>query len=613
MLERVIQWSIDNRVFVSLAALFIAAAGILALGRAQIDAIPDLSDVQVIVYTEYLGQAPRIVEEQVTYPLTTQLLAAPFASAVRGYSFFGYSFVHVIFEDGTDPYWARARVLEYLNHAAGRLPPGVTPTLGPDATGVGWAFMYALTSDRHDLGELRSIQDWYLKYELTAVPGVAEVASVGGFVRQYQITVDPDQLRAHGVPIARIRAAVQASNSDVGARSLEIAEKEFMIRGLGYIQSLDDIRKIALGTDDRGMPILLRDVAQVRMGPEMRRGIAELDGEGEAVGGIVVVRHGADTRQVIRDVKARLAEVEAGLPDGVEVRVAYDRTGLIEGGHRQPDGQPRAATGHRRADLPRLPAARQKRPGGRDQPAGGHPDRVHRHGPAGAHRQHHVARRHCGCDRHHGGCRHRDGGERPPAPCRRPGPVPALAGHHRIGPGSGAVAVFRAPGDRRVVPARVCPGSAGRQALQAARLHQDLCHGCRGPARADPDPGTGGLPGAWAVVVRPAQPGEPLLQLAVPARSRAGAQIQGRRAVRGGVGAGRHRGAVRPARHGIHAVAVGRRPALHADHLPGHLHHQGAGTAAADRPHHRRFPGGGPGIRESRPRRDGHRSGPPCP
>ena len=331
MLERIVQWSVDNRWLVTLAALFAAAAGVLSLGRAQIDAIPDLSDVQVIVYTEYPGQAPRIVEDQVTYPLTTQLLAAPFARAVRGYSFFGYSFVYVIFEDGTDPYWARARVLEYLNHAAGRLPEGVTPTLGPDATGVGWAFMYALKSDRHDLGELRSIQDWYLKYELTAVPGVSEVASVGGFVRQYQITVDPNRLRAHDIPISRIRDAVERSNSDVGARSLEIAEKEFMIRGLGYIESLDDIRGIALGVDPRGIPILLEDVADVGIGPDMRRGIAELNGEGETVGGIVVVRHGADTRQVIRDVKTRLSEVEAGLPDGVEVQVAYDRTGLIEG------------------------------------------------------------------------------------------------------------------------------------------------------------------------------------------------------------------------------------------------------------------------------------------
>ncbi len=330
MLERIIDWSIHNRVLVVLGGLFVAVAGIYALNRAQIDAIPDLSDVQVIVYTEYSGQAPRIVEDQVTYPLTTQLLAVPFAKAVRGYSFFGFSFVYVIFEDGTDLYWARSRVLENLNHAADQLPPGVTPRLGPDASGVGWAFMYALTSDRHDLGELRSIQDWYLKYELTGVPGVSEVASIGGFVRQYQITVDPDRLRAHGIPLSKIRLAVQASSNDVGGRLLEVAEKEFMIRGLGYIESLDDLRRVALGVDSRGMPILLKDVARVGIGPDMRRGIAELNGEGETVGGIVVVRHGADTRQVISDVKARLEQLRAGLPEGVRVQVAYDRTGLIE-------------------------------------------------------------------------------------------------------------------------------------------------------------------------------------------------------------------------------------------------------------------------------------------
>ena len=330
MFERIIDWSIENRFLVALATLAVVAAGVYSLSRAPLDAIPDLSDVQVIVYTEYPGQAPRIVEDQVTYPLTTQLLAAPFAKVVRGYSFFGFSFVYVIFEDGTDLYWARSRVLEYLNYVSGKLPPGVTPTLGPDATGVGWAFMYALKSDRHDLGELRSIQDWYLKYALTSVPGVAEVASVGGFVRQYQITVDPNRLRAYGIPISKIRAAVQASNSDVGGRLLEVAEKEFMIRGLGYIESLDDIRKIALGVDARGTPILLRDVATVGVGPEMRRGIAEWNGEGETVGGIVVVRHGAGTLRVIQDVKAKLEEVKAGLPEGVEVKVAYDRTALIE-------------------------------------------------------------------------------------------------------------------------------------------------------------------------------------------------------------------------------------------------------------------------------------------
>ena len=330
MFERVIDWSIENRFLVVIAAALVTAAGVYSLMRAPLDAIPDLSDVQVIVYTEYPGQGPRIVEDQVTYPLTTQLLGVPHAEVVRGYSFFGYSFVYVIFEDGTDLYWARARVLETLSHAAGKLPAGITPSLGPDATGVGWAFMYALTSEKHDLGELRSIQDWFLKYELASVPGVAEVASIGGFVQQYQITVDPNRLRAYGIPISKIRAAVEASNTDVGGRSLEFAEKEFMIRGLGTIGSVEDIKKISLGVDANGAPILLKDVARVGMGPEMRRGIAEWNGEGETVGGIVVVRHGVGTLKVIGDVKAKLEAVEAGLPEGVSVEVAYDRTALIE-------------------------------------------------------------------------------------------------------------------------------------------------------------------------------------------------------------------------------------------------------------------------------------------
>ena len=330
MFERIIDWSIGNRVLVALAALMVTILGIQALLRAPFDAIPDLSDVQVIVHTEFPGQAPRIVEDQVTYPLTTQLLGAPHAKTVRGYSFFGFSLVHVIFEDGTDLYWARSRVLETLNAAARRLPAGVAPALGPDATGVGWAYMYVLKSDRHDLGELRSLQDWFLRQELASVPGVAEVASVGGFVRQYQIQVDPNRLRAFGIPLSKIRSAVQRSNSDVGGRVLEAAEKEFMIRGLGTIDSAEDIEKIALGVDRAGTPILLRDVATVGIGPEMRRGVAEWDGEGEAVGGIVVVRHGAGTRQVIADVKARLSELKDSLPEGVEVEVAYDRTALID-------------------------------------------------------------------------------------------------------------------------------------------------------------------------------------------------------------------------------------------------------------------------------------------
>ncbi len=330
MLTQIIEWSVRNRFLVIVATVVVVAGGLYSVANIPLDAIPDLSDVQVIVYTEYPGQAPRLVEDQITYPLTTQMLSVPYAKVVRGYSFFGFSLVYLIFEDGTDLYWARSRVLESLNFAAGRLPSGVTPRLGPDASGVGWAFMYALKSDRHDLSELRSIQDWFLKYELTAVGGVAEVASIGGFVKQYQITVDPNKLSAYDLSISKIRQAVQMSNSDVGGRLLEVAEKEFMIRGLGYFESLDDIRQTVLGVDARGTPILLRDVARVGIGPEIRRGLADWNGEGETVGGIIVVRSGADTVRVIKDVKARLEEVQAGLPKGVEIEVAYDRSMLIE-------------------------------------------------------------------------------------------------------------------------------------------------------------------------------------------------------------------------------------------------------------------------------------------
>jgi len=330
MLARIIDWSLRNRFLVIIAAVLAAVGGLYAARTTPLDAIPDLSDVQVIVYTEVPGQAPRIVEDQVTYPIATQMLAVPYARVVRGYSFFGSSFVYVIFDDGTDPYWARSRVLEYLNYVSGRLPAGLTPTLGPDATGVGWAYMYALTSPTRSLADLRSLQDWFLKYELTAVSGVSEVASVGGHVRQYQITLDPNKLRAYGIPISRIRTAVQRSNGEVGGRVLEMAETEFMIRGEGYLGGVDDLRQVALGADARGVPILLRDVGTIQIGPEIRRGISELNGEGEVVGGIVIVRSGANAHDVITRVKARLAELDAGLPDDVEVVTVYDRSRLIE-------------------------------------------------------------------------------------------------------------------------------------------------------------------------------------------------------------------------------------------------------------------------------------------
>lgn len=330
MLEKIIDWSSRNRFMVILATAFVVVGGIYALRNIPIDAIPDLSDVQVIIFTEYPGQAPQVVEDQVTYPLTTQMLAVPGAKDVRGYSFFGLSFVYIIFEDGTDMYWARSRVLEYLNYAAGRLPKGVTPSLGPDATGVGWVYQYALKSDRHDLQQLRSIQDWFLRYELTAVEGVSEVASIGGYVKQYQVAVDPDRLLAYHITIPQIRQAIQRSNNDVGGRVIEMAETEFMVRGLGYIQSTQDIEQIVVGSDMRGTPILLRDLAEVKLGPEMRRGLAELNGEGEVVGGIVVMRFSENARAVIERVERKLEDLKGGLPEGVEIITVYDRAGLID-------------------------------------------------------------------------------------------------------------------------------------------------------------------------------------------------------------------------------------------------------------------------------------------
>jgi Cu(I)/Ag(I) efflux system membrane protein CusA/SilA len=330
MLNGIIDWSIQNRFFVILATIGIIFWGVYAVESTPLDAIPDLSDVQVIIYTDFPGQAPQVVEDQVTYPITTQMLAVPYAKVVRGYSFFGFSFVYVIFEDGTDMYWARSRVLEYLNYVSGRLPRGVTPSLGPDATGVGWAFMYALKSTERNLADLRSIQDWFLKYELTSVEGVSEVASIGGFVKQYQITVDPNKLRAYNISISKIRAAVERSNNDVGGRVLEMAETEFMIRGRGYIQNPEDVKQVVVGVDERGIPILLKDVATVQMGPEIRRGLAELNGQGEVVGGIIVIRFGANAYEVIQNVKEKLAQLKQGLPEDVEIMTVYDRSTLIE-------------------------------------------------------------------------------------------------------------------------------------------------------------------------------------------------------------------------------------------------------------------------------------------
>ena len=329
MLEKIIDWSIRNRFLVIALTVVSVMLGVYALRNTPVDAIPDLSDVQVIVFTEYPGQAPQVVEDQVTYPLTSQMLAVPHAKVVRGYSFFGMSFVYIIFEDGTDLYWARSRVLEYLNYASRNLPSGVSPSLGPDATGVGWIYEYTLQSDRHDLQQLRSIQDWYLKFELTSVEGVSEVASIGGFVKQYQVEIDPDRLLAYHLTIPAVKRAIQRSNADVGGRLVELAETEYMVRGLGYIESLDDLRQIVVGSDQNGTPILLRDIAEIGIGPDLRRGLVDLDGKGETVGGIIVMRSGENAMETIERVKTKLNELQAGLPEGVTITPVYDRSGLI--------------------------------------------------------------------------------------------------------------------------------------------------------------------------------------------------------------------------------------------------------------------------------------------
>ena len=329
MIARLIAWSARNLILVFVAAAFAVAAGIYALKTLPLDAIPDLSDVQVIVYTEYPGQAPQVIEDQVTYPLTTSMLTVPKARVVRGFSFFGVSFVYVIFEDGTDPYWARSRVLEYLNAAARRLPAGVSPTLGPDATGVGWVYQYAVMAKNMTLAELRSLQDWVVRFAASRAEGVAEVASVGGFVKQYAIVVDPVRLRAQGVSLSTLRDAVRSSNMDVGGRTVELSEFEFMVRGRGYLKSIADIENIVLKSD-RGVPLRLVDVARVELGPDERRGITELNGEGEVASGIILQRFGANALSVIEHAKARLAEVAASLPGGAEIVPVYDRSGLIE-------------------------------------------------------------------------------------------------------------------------------------------------------------------------------------------------------------------------------------------------------------------------------------------
>jgi copper/silver efflux system protein len=332
MIASIIRWSIGNRLIVLIMAVLLAVFGAFSLSRTPLDAIPDLSDVQVIIKTTYPGQAPQVVEDQVTYPLTTAMLAVPGAVTVRGYSFFNDSYVYIIFEDGTDLYWARSRVLEYLSQVAPTLPEGASPALGPDATGVGWIYQYALIdrTGQHDLSELRSLQDWFLKYELQTIEGVSEVATIGGMVRQYQVVADPDRLRAYNIPLSHLRMAIQRGNQESGGRVIEMAEAEYMVRASGYIQGIEDLEAIPVSVTENGTPILLSDVADIQIGPELRRGIGELNGEGEAVGGVIIMRYGENALATIERVEERIHELEESLPEGVEIVTTYNRAGLIE-------------------------------------------------------------------------------------------------------------------------------------------------------------------------------------------------------------------------------------------------------------------------------------------
>ncbi len=331
MIAQFIRWSIINRFLVLLATFIVAAWGVWSVLRTPLDAIPDLSDVQVIIRTTFPGQAPQIVENQITYPLTTTMLSVPGVKTVRGFSFFGDSFVYVLFEDGTDLYWARSRVLEYLNQVQSRLPQNAKASLGPDATEVGWIYEYALIdkTGKHDLSQLRALQDWFLKYELKTLPNVAEVATIGGMVKQYQIVLDPDRLRAYNIPHGKVMAAIRNANQETGGSVLELGEAEYMVRSSGYLKSLDDFRNIPIITSETGVPVLLKDVARIQIGPEMRRGIAELNGEGEVAGGVIIMRSGKNALETIEAVKAKLEQLKPGLPPGVEIITTYDRSDLI--------------------------------------------------------------------------------------------------------------------------------------------------------------------------------------------------------------------------------------------------------------------------------------------
>ena len=480
MIARLIAWSARNLLLVFFGAGFAAAAGLYALVHLPLDAIPDLSDVQVIVYTEYPGQAPQVIEDQVTYPLTTAMLTVPRSKVVRGFSFFGVSFVYVIFEDGTDIYWARSRVLEFLNSATSRLPAGVSPTIGPDATGVGWVYQYAVMSKELNLADTRTIQDWNLKFALAKAEGVAEVASVGGFVKQYNVILDPQRMRDLGITMQKMRDAIRASNADVGGRTVELSEFEYVIRGKGYLKGINDLGNIVLKTNN-GTPVLLRDVARVEIGPDERRGITELNGEGEVASGIVLQRFGVNALDVIENVKKRFKEIAASLPKSVEIVAVYDRSNLIKAAIETLKHTLAGGEHCRRAGLHRLPAAFPQRAGGDHHAAGRHPDGVRNHEAAGVRGQHHEPWRHRHRHRRHDRCGHRHDRERAQAPRKSGAGILADQNPDRGGIRGRAGVVLQPADHHRFLHADLHAGIAGRPAVQSAGVHQDLFDGGGSP------------------------------------------------------------------------------------------------------------------------------------
>ncbi len=614
MIARLIEWCARNRALAILTVVAATAWGVASLRGTALDAIPDLSDVQVIVFTEWPGQSPNLVEDQITYPISARLLSAPNVRFVRGQSFFGLSFVYAIFEDGTDIYWARSRVLEYLSGVQGQLPSGVVPVIGPDATGVGWVFEYALIdrTGRHDLAELRSLQDWNLRYALASVPGVAEVASVGGFVRQYQVQVDPNKLLARDLPIQDVIRAVRESNEDAGGQVVEFAGHEYAVRGRGRVHALEDLRRIPLGASDGGTPVYLEDVATVSFGPEMRRGLVELDGEGEAVGGIVVMRYGENALRVIDAVKERLAELQAGLPEGVEVVTTYDRSELIEGSIatlRRTLFEELAIVSlvifvfllHvRSALIPILtipvgvvlafiPMVQQGLTAN-IMSLGGIAVAIGAMVDASIILVENVHKRLEGWE--HAG---------------RPGPRDAviLRAMQEVGPSR----LLRAARDHGLVPADLHARGDRGAPVQAARLHEDLRDGLRGRALGDAHARARG-----AVHPRPdPQRGRASDQPRARARLRAGRALGGaaaRHRDRGGAAALRDDGTRGIcARQRVHAAAQRGHDPVHADRAAGHVDHRGRGRAAAHGPGAHAVPRGRARVRQDRARRDVFRSG----